>query len=60
MTNGLAKGVNNKIRLLSHRAFGYHSAAPLIATINLCCGGIALTELHLFLGEPKFARRRIS
>jgi transposase len=47
VTNGLAEGVNNKIRLLSHRAFGFHSAAPLIATIYLCCGGITLPELHL-------------
>jgi len=46
-TNGLAEGVNNKIRLLSHRAYGFHSAAPLIATIFLCCGGIRLPELQL-------------
>jgi transposase len=24
LTNGLAEGTNNKIRLLSHRAFGFH------------------------------------
>jgi transposase len=40
ITNGLAEGMNNKIRLLSHRAYGFHSAAPLIATIYLCCSGI--------------------
>ena len=47
ITNGLAEGVNNKIRLLSHRAFGFHSAPPLIATIFLCCGGITLPDLQL-------------
>lgn len=47
ITNGLAEGMNNKIRLLSHRAYGFHSAAPLVATIYLCCGGITLPHLHL-------------
>ncbi len=47
ISNGLAEGINNKIRLLSHRAYGFHSAAPLIATIFLCCGGIHLPDLQL-------------
>jgi transposase len=47
MTNGLAEGMNNKIRLLSHRAYGFHSAASLIATIYLCCAGITLPNLQL-------------
>jgi transposase len=47
ITNGLAEGMNNKIRLLSHRAYGFHSASALIATIKLCCGGIELPELQL-------------
>ena len=47
ISNGLAEGINNKIRLLSHRAFGFHSAPPLIATIHLCCGGISLPDLQL-------------
>jgi transposase len=47
VTNALAEGINNKIRLLSHRAYGFHSAPPLIATIHLCCGGIRLPELQL-------------
>lgn len=44
VSNARAEGINNKVRLLSHRAFGFHSAAPLIATIYLCCGGVALPE----------------
>jgi len=47
ISNGLAEGMNNKIRLLSHRAYGFHSAPPLIATVYLCCGGITLPDLQL-------------
>lgn len=47
LTNARLEGLNNKIRLLSHRAFGFHSPAPLIATIYLCCSGIELPELQL-------------
>jgi len=42
VSNARAEGINNKVRLLSHRAYGFHSAASLIATIYLCCGGISL------------------
>jgi hypothetical protein len=41
------EGMNNKIRLLSHRAFGFHSPHPLIATIYLCCSAIELPELQV-------------
>ena len=47
LTNARLEGMNNKIRLLSHRAFGFHSADPLIATVYLCCSGIVLPQLHL-------------
>ena len=47
ITNGLAEGMNNKIRLISHRAYGFHSAPPLIAMTYLCCGGITLPDLQL-------------
>ncbi len=33
LTNARLEGMNNKIRLLSHRAYGFHSADSLIATI---------------------------
>jgi len=42
LTNARLEGTNNKIRLLSHRAYGFHSADSLIATIYLCCSGIHL------------------
>lgn len=40
LSNGRLEGLNAKVRLLSHRSFGFHSAQPLIALVHLCCGGI--------------------
>ena len=40
LTNGRLEGLNSRIRLISHRSFGFHSAAPLIALVYLCCTGI--------------------
>jgi len=31
------------VRLISHRSFGFHSAAPLIALVYLRCGGLVVT-----------------
>jgi len=42
LSNGRLEGLNSKVRLISHRSFGFHSAAPLIALIYLCCGGISI------------------
>lgn len=42
VSNGLVEGLNNKARLLTRRAYGFHSAASLLAMIELCCGGIEL------------------
>jgi transposase len=47
LTNARAEGMNNKIRLLNHRAYGFHSAQPLIGMIYLCCSGIMLPQLQL-------------
>ena len=47
LTNARLEGMNNKVRLISHRAFGFHSADPLIAMIYLCCSKIILPQLHL-------------
>lgn len=43
LSNGRLEGLNSKVRLISHRSFGFHSAAPLIALIYLCCGGVVVT-----------------
>jgi transposase len=42
LTNGRLEGLNSRIRLISHRSFGFHSAAPLIALVHLCCSGITI------------------
>jgi transposase len=42
LTNGRLEGLNSRIRLISHRSFGFHSADPLIALVYLCCTGIAI------------------
>ena len=39
------EGFNSKIRMISHRAFGFHSADALIAMIMLLCSGITLSPL---------------
>lgn len=43
LTNGYTEGVNNKLRMVARRAFGFHSAEPLISMLFLVCGGITLT-----------------
>jgi transposase len=42
INNGRMEGLNSKVRLLSHRSFGFHSPAPLIALIHLCCTGLQI------------------
>ena len=42
MTNGPVEGINNKLRVIARRAYGFHSPGPLISMLYLCCGGIQL------------------
>ena len=42
MTNGLVEGINNKLRVIARRAYGFHSHGALISMLFLCCGGIEL------------------
>ncbi len=42
MTNGPVEGINNKLRVIARRAYGFHSAGALISMLFLCCGGIEL------------------
>lgn len=42
LSNGRLEGLNNKIGMLKHRAYGFHSAAALIAMIFLCCSKLSL------------------
>jgi transposase len=40
LSNGRMEGINNKIGVLKHRSFGFHSAAALIALVYLCCAHV--------------------
>jgi transposase len=46
INNGRLEALNSKIRLISHRAYGFHSADALIAMIYLCCAGIQIALPH--------------
>jgi transposase len=46
INNGRLEALNSKVRLLSHRAYGFHSANALIAMIYLCCAGIQIPLRH--------------
>ena len=46
LSNGRLEALNGKVRLLSHRAYGFHSADALIAMIYLCCAGITIALPH--------------
>ena len=43
ITNGPVEGINNKLRVIARRAYGFHSHGPLIPMLFLCSGGILLT-----------------
>jgi transposase len=42
LNNGRLEGLNSRIRLISHRSFGFHSPDPLIALVYLCCARITI------------------
>ena len=42
LTNGFAEGINNRLRMIARRAYGFHSAESLISMLFLCAGGIEL------------------
>lgn len=46
LNNGRTEGLNGKIRTITRRAYGFHSAMGLIAMIFLCCGGIHAFPSH--------------
>ena len=46
LSNGRLEALNSKVRLISHRAYGFHSANALIAMIYLCCSGVQIALPH--------------
>jgi transposase len=47
LNNGRVEGLNGKARVITRRAFGFHSASSLIAMLFLCCGGIEAHPAHV-------------
>ena len=50
ITQGRTEALNNKVRLITRRAYGFHSPNAALALVLLTCGPINLTpphELHL-------------
>ena len=50
VTNARNEALNNKVRLITRRAYGFHSPHAALALVHLCCGPITLQpphELHL-------------
>lgn len=41
-TNAIVEGINNRLRMIARRAYGFHSPDPLIAMLFLCAGGVEL------------------
>lgn len=50
LSNARTEALNGKIRTLTRRAYGFHSATALIALIHLCCAGLFL---HPVRTSPK-------
>lgn len=46
-TSGRCEGLNTKARLATRQAFGFHSAAAVLAMIELRCGGITIPLPHV-------------
>ncbi len=46
LSNGRSEGMNGKVRTITRRSYGFHSASSLIGLIMLCCTGLVLTPLR--------------
>jgi transposase len=46
LANARVEGLNNRVRLITRRGFGFHSADAVAALVLLSCGPITLTLPH--------------
>ncbi|MGH2930990.1 MAG: ISL3 family transposase, partial [Solirubrobacteraceae bacterium] len=46
LSNARAEALNNKVKLIVRRAFGFHSAQAALALVHLTCGPVTLTLPH--------------
>jgi len=51
LSNARAEAMNNKVKLIVRRAYGFHSADAALALVHLTCGPVKLTLPH----EQSFA-----
>ena len=51
LSNARSEGTNGKVRTITRRSYGLHSALALIAMIRLCCSGLTLQPAH---ATPRF------
>lgn len=47
LSNGRSEGINGKVRTITRRSYGLHSADALMAMIWLCCSSLNLTPAHV-------------
>jgi transposase len=46
LSNARSEGTNGKVRTITRRSYGLHTASALIALIRLCCSGLTLRPAH--------------
>ncbi len=46
LSNARAEALNNKVKLIVRRAYGFHSANAALALVHLTCGPVTSTLLH--------------
>ncbi len=46
LSNARAEALNNKVKLIVRRAYGFHSADAALALVHLTCGPVTLTLPH--------------
>ena len=51
LTNARSEGTNGKVRTITRRSYGFHSAAAFIALNGLCCSDLELQPAHT---TPRF------
>ena len=50
ISNGIVEGLNNKAKVISHRAYGFRTAKNFITNLYHCMGDLPMpTTLHRFV-----------
>ncbi|HEY5261411.1 MAG TPA: transposase [Solirubrobacteraceae bacterium] len=46
LSNARAEAMNNRVKLIVRRAYGFHTANAALALVHLTCGPVTLTLPH--------------